>query len=46
MAGVDWEVQGLAEVYYIGTNYNLMRVLGVSLENDFSPVGHSWHLLP
>ena len=25
---------------------NLRRVLGVSLENYFSPVRHAWHLLP
>ena len=25
---------------------NLRRVLGISLENYFSPVGHAWHLLP
>ena len=25
---------------------NLRRVLGVSLEIYFSPVGHGWHLLP
>ena len=25
---------------------NLRRVLGVSLENYFSPLGHAWHLLP
>ena len=33
-------------MYPLNPNINLIHVLGVSLENYFSPVWHAWHLLP
>ena len=48
--GVNYPL--LAVMYWsspMGNSYiikNLRSVLGVSLENYFSPVGHAWHLLP